>query len=293
MWRVGPTWLSRGTRSLTRVTGRRGWIRGAAAAAALWLALTGCVEADPSNEGADPPVSEVDRPAPSASDLAEPSPAASEPATAPAEPASPEAELPPGRDVEVTSITDGDTFRAGDERVRLIGIDTPEISGGLECFGREATDALTRLIPPGTRVRLVADVEPEDRYDRTLAYVYRLSDGAHVNLVMARDGYATPLTVPPNVAFEGAFADAAREAREAGRGLWSACPDDAPPTTAPSAAPGGGGQPGCEPAYPDVCIPPSPPDLDCGDIPHRNFRVLPPDPHRFDGGGDGWGCERP
>jgi hypothetical protein len=47
----------------------------------------------------------------------------------------------------------------------------------------------------------------------------------------------------------------------------------------------------CDPSYPDVCIPPSPPDLDCGDISYRRFTVLPPDPHRFDGEGDGVGCE--
>ena len=55
-------------------------------------------------------------------------------------------------------------------------------------------------------------------------------------------------------------------------------------------APSGGGG-GCHPSYPTVCIPPPPPDLDCGDIPHRNFKVRPPDPHRFDGNGDGVGCE--
>ncbi|MBW4648057.1 MAG: excalibur calcium-binding domain-containing protein [Kastovskya adunca ATA6-11-RM4] len=47
----------------------------------------------------------------------------------------------------------------------------------------------------------------------------------------------------------------------------------------------------CDPAYPDVCIPSPPPDLDCGDISHRNFKVLPPDPHRFDRDKDGIGCE--
>ena len=48
----------------------------------------------------------------------------------------------------------------------------------------------------------------------------------------------------------------------------------------------------CDPSYPDVCIPPPPPDLDCRDIPYRRFRVLPPDPHRFDRDRDGIGCER-
>lgn len=48
----------------------------------------------------------------------------------------------------------------------------------------------------------------------------------------------------------------------------------------------------CHPSYPGVCIPSPPPDLDCGDISHRDFRVLPPDPHRFDRDRDGYGCER-
>lgn len=49
----------------------------------------------------------------------------------------------------------------------------------------------------------------------------------------------------------------------------------------------------CDPAYPDedVCIPSPPPDLDCGDIEHKDFTVLQPDPHRFDGDKDGVGCE--
>ena len=48
---------------------------------------------------------------------------------------------------------------------------------------------------------------------------------------------------------------------------------------------------GCDPAYPSVCIPPPPPDLDCADVTFRRFTVLAPDPHRFDGDGDGIGCE--
>jgi micrococcal nuclease len=51
------------------------------------------------------------------------------------------------------------------------------------------------------------------------------------------------------------------------------------------------GREGCDPSYPDVCIPPPPPLLNCRDIPHRNFRVVPPDPHGFDTDRDGIGCE--
>ena len=47
----------------------------------------------------------------------------------------------------------------------------------------------------------------------------------------------------------------------------------------------------CDPSYPDLCIPPYPPDLDCGDVEFSNFRVIQPDPHGFDGDGDGIGCE--
>jgi hypothetical protein len=47
----------------------------------------------------------------------------------------------------------------------------------------------------------------------------------------------------------------------------------------------------CDPSYPTVCIPPPPPDLNCSDIPYRNFVVLPPDPHHFDADHDGIGCE--
>lgn len=62
----------------------------------------------------------------------------------------------------------------------------------------------------------------------------------------------------------------------------------APPTSPPQPTV----QANCHPSYPDVCIPPPPPDLDCGDIPYRNFRVVGSDPHRFDGDHDGIGCER-
>lgn len=47
----------------------------------------------------------------------------------------------------------------------------------------------------------------------------------------------------------------------------------------------------CDPSYSDVCIRPPPPDLDCSDIPDKDFGVLPPDPHGFDRDGDGIGCE--
>ncbi len=67
------------------------------------------------------------------------------------------------------------------------------------------------------------------------------------------------------------------------------------PPISPRYHPGGGGVSGgggnCDPSYPTVCIPPPPPDLDCSQIPYRDFKVLPPDPHGFDGDHDGIGSE--
>ncbi len=136
----------------------------------------------------------------------------------------------------VTKVVDGDTIQvrvgAGNEKVRLIGIDTPEKHGpgGLrECFGAEATRRAQDLLPMGTKVRLVRDVEPRDRYGRLLAYVYRIADGLFVNLTLAAEGYAATLAYPPNIAHAKELDAATRAARGAGRGLWRQCggPDKA------------------------------------------------------------------
>lgn len=129
--------------------------------------------------------------------------------------------------VRVVRIVDGDTLVVtGGVRVRLIGIDTPESVDPrrpVECFGKEASAALGRLVPPGTPVRLAYDVERADRYGRTLAYLYRRSDGLFVNAALVEQGYAQPATYPPNVAHAEEFATRARQARAAGAGLWRAC----------------------------------------------------------------------
>lgn len=127
--------------------------------------------------------------------------------------------------VTIKRVVDGDTLVLDDDtRVRLIGIDTPETVDPrrpVECFGHEASARMNELLPPGTAVRLQYDVDRTDRYDRTLAYVYRTDDDLFVNVVMAREGYAEQLTVPPNVAHVDDIGDAVDEARDAGRGLWA------------------------------------------------------------------------
>ena len=133
-----------------------------------------------------------------------------------------------GGDVTVVRIVDGDTLVVtGGVRVRLIGINTPESVDPrrpVECFGQEASAALGRLVPPGTTVRLVHDVERTDDFGRTLAYLYRRPDGLFVNAALVEQGFAEPATYPPNVAHAGEFAALARQAREGRAGLWRACP---------------------------------------------------------------------
>jgi micrococcal nuclease len=130
----------------------------------------------------------------------------------------------------VERVVDGDTIivhiGGRRERVRLIGIDTPESvkpNTPVQCFAIEASNRTKALLPPGTPVRLVADVEQRDKYKRLLAYVYRVKDNLFVNLSLAHDGYAQPYTFPPDVAHTNELVSAAADARNAGRGLWSAC----------------------------------------------------------------------
>jgi micrococcal nuclease len=120
----------------------------------------------------------------------------------------------------VVRHTDGDTlWLSGIGKVRLIGVDTPEVYGGVECFGRRASGFVERVVPLGARVRYRLGVEERDRYGRALAYVW-LDDGRFLNRLLVARGYAQPLTVPPNVDYAQLFSRAAGRARAAGRGLW-------------------------------------------------------------------------
>jgi micrococcal nuclease len=103
--------------------------------------------------------------------------------------------------------------------VRLIGVDTPEVFGENECFGNRASAFVERVAPIGARVRYRLGVEERDRYGRALAYVW-LPGRRFLNRLLLARGFAQVLTVPPNVEFADRFAEVARRAREAGRGLW-------------------------------------------------------------------------
>jgi micrococcal nuclease len=192
--------------------------------------------------------------------------------------------------VEVVEIVDGDTIKVRLEdgqvySVRLIGIDAPERDQPLF---QEASQAAASLLE-GKSAVLIQDVSPVDPYDRLLRYV--IAGDHFVNEEMVRSGFAYASPYPPDVACQETFAAAMADAQAQVAGLWLlAAPGRSLQGVLPTAAQRGMGG-NCDPAYPSVCIPPPPPDLDCSDIPHRRFRVLAPDPHNFDRDRDGVGCE--
>jgi micrococcal nuclease len=140
-----------------------------------------------------------------------------------------------GQQHRVAYVSDGDTIKLDNgQKVRLIGIDTPETHDNVKLtrdvskrhssrsaqlqMGEEAA-AFVRKFLQGKDVRLEFDVEQHDRYGRLLAYVY-LSDGTFVNEKIIREGYAYPLTIPPNVRHAEQFKIWFDEARDNRRGLW-------------------------------------------------------------------------
>lgn len=192
-------------------------------------------------------------------------------------------------------IVDGDTISVRIDgqnyNVRYIGMDTPE-SG--QPGGYAATQRNYQLVF-GKELLLVKDTSETDRFDRLLRYV--IAGDVFVNEQLVRDGLAIAKDYPPDSACRIQLTQAQAQAKADKVGQWAPTPVPAPTAAIAPApiAPGGGSSSGgdgnCDPAYPTVCIPRYPPDLNCGDIPYRRFQVLAPDPHGFDRDGDGIGCE--
>jgi micrococcal nuclease len=129
-------------------------------------------------------------------------------------------------------VIDGDTIvvrvvGGGRERVRYIGMDTPETvkpDTPVQCYGPAAHHLNARLLgPPGARLTLRFDHELRDHYGRLLAYVSRAADGLLVNAQLVRDGAARTLQISPNTTYASAFGALADAARAARRGLWGVC----------------------------------------------------------------------
>ncbi len=140
----------------------------------------------------------------------------------------------------VVRVIDGDTFickleNGKKERIRMIGIDTPESRPNKKArrdakrsgrsleeiirMGKKATKFTKRFLKKGRRVFLEFDVERRDRYGRLLAYVW-LDKKTLFNELIIREGYATVYTKPPNVKYADRFRKAQRMAIRERRGLW-------------------------------------------------------------------------
>jgi micrococcal nuclease len=140
-------------------------------------------------------------------------------------------------DVLVTKVFDGDTLRLADgEKVRLIGIDAPEMyesdklyrdiqSTGQDmqtimALGRESYQ-FTKQLVEGKRVRLEFDIEKRDKYGRLLAYVFIPANELFLNAEIIKQGYAEPMTISPNIKYADYFQGLYQQARENKRGLWA------------------------------------------------------------------------
>lgn len=134
-----------------------------------------------------------------------------------------------GERTKVTKVIDGDTIELeGGQKVRLIGIDTPETVDPrrpVGCFGKEASNESKSLLT-GKEVIMQKDVSDTDKYGRLLRYVYLpLENGQtlFVNDYLVREGFAKVYTYPPDVKFNEQFLEAERQARELNKGLWKKC----------------------------------------------------------------------
>ncbi|WP_097060365.1 thermonuclease family protein [Salinibacterium xinjiangense] len=137
----------------------------------------------------------------------------------------PEASVVPSAATEATVeyVHDGDTlFLTDGRKVRMLGINTPEIGDNLECYGDEATSLLRQLLPKGTNVRVLPDVEPLDKYGRSLLFIY-LDDSTNVNLEMLRQGAAEVEMYRPNLLFQAEIEAAEQAAIDSGVGMWGVC----------------------------------------------------------------------
>lgn len=131
------------------------------------------------------------------------------------------------RDVPATvkRVIDGDTIElASGEKVRYIGVDTPEKVSptvSTQCFADEASRYNQSLVE-GKNVRLSQDTSARDRYGRLLAYVY-LEDGRFLNEELVKNGYAFSSAYPPDIANQRVLEQAQESARSQSLGLWKQC----------------------------------------------------------------------
>lgn len=174
---------------------------------------------------------------------------------------------------QVTQVIDGDTIRINEHSIRFAMSSAPELG---DTGGEEALDFIDDICPVGS-IALVDedDGQTEGSYGRIVAVIYCNDRNLNSELLDANLGYlATEFCSKSEFSSE-------KWAQKHG------CADSKPNLSIEVTE-----SENCDPSYPDFCIPSPPPDLDCKDIPQKKFTVLQPDPHKFDGNYDGFGCER-
>jgi endonuclease YncB( thermonuclease family) len=204
----------------------------------------------------------------------------------------------------ITKVFDGDTIMLSTgEKVRLLQIDTPELSPA-ECYGQEARSALVKLLNTPGQLSLKIDpkLDKVDRYGRLLRYVF--IGKTNINLKLVEIGAAAPYFYKGDKGqYSTQILKAAQTAKSKSIGLWKSCPgtqltpNDAVATlstavTTTASASSTGVK--CDPNYAG-CVPLSPPDLDCPDIKRLGLapvKVIGTDVHKLDRDGDGIGCDK-
>lgn len=132
--------------------------------------------------------------------------------------------LPPGEAAQVIEVVDGDTIwvilKDREEKVRYIGVDTPELNPP-QCYAGEAKER-NRALVEGKTVYLEGDVLDRDPYERLLRYVW-LRDRQLVNTILIREGYGRAVSIPPNTKYVAEFEAEEKKARSLNLGIWAYC----------------------------------------------------------------------
>jgi len=184
----------------------------------------------------------------------------------------------------VTKIIDGDTIEVDGQSIRFALVNAPELNA---YGGQDAKNFVESVCPVGSSV-LVDEDDGQTRgsYGRTIAVVYCNDLYYNLNEAVIASGYAiidTPYCSQSEFGshyWPQIYGCTYNEPQQSQSGSTQPPKQESTPS-----------QPSCDPSYPDFCIPPPPPDLNCSDISQKRFTVIGSDPHRFDGDGDGIGCE--
>lgn len=199
----------------------------------------------------------------------------------------------------INKIYDGDTVTLStSEKVRLLQIDTPELSPN-ECYGQEARQALVKLLSTSETLVLKSDpsLDKMDRYGRLLRYAFK--GKTNINLKMVEIGAAAPYFYRGERGlYSKSLLKAAQEAQRKSLGLWKKCPgtslspDSSLTTNFEKLTSAQSSSGVCNPNY-KGCVPNSKTDLDCSDIKKLGLapvEVIGTDVYRLDSDGDGIGC---